>query len=458
MSKIVVKIGGSNLKDIDSVNKVIRTIKQYNQPLIIVVSAFYGITGQLIDMLHNVQTDRDRIDWLTNFLSEMKMKIINDYIDDEVLREKTFIVIKDRLQKLEYYLLGVHYIGETPKFIEDVVLSYGERLSSYILSSILQYHNIDCEEILPEQLGLYTDGEYGNATVNFEKSEKIVKVNLAPDKTFIVPGFYGISMEKKVTLLGRGGSDYSAAAIARCIDAEFLDIWKDVDGFLSADPKIIDNPEKIETLTYTEAAELAYFGAKILHPRTIEPLMDRGIPIRIFNIEKSDDINKPRSVINKLGEMNEQIIKSVTYSNDFSILKLIGPGVGIKPGILAKVTSELGNRNINIKSVITAQTSINFLIAIDDLEKAYQLVRELEPEAVNNIIADNSVSLIAIVGEGILENHGIAARTFGAMSKGEINVKIISLGASPVAAYFIVDRVDTEKAINLVHSEFFPKN
>lgn len=455
MDRIVVKFGGSNLKDKDGLQKIINTITEYDQPLVIVVSAFYGITNLLSETLDKVLSDYDNIEDLTTSLTQMKKEVIHEFIPEAEIRTEIFDKITERLKKLERYLLGIHYIGDVPNFVEDIVLSYGERLSSLLLTSILSYKGFNCEEVLPEDMGLTTDGDFGNATINFIKSKESVKAKLSGEKIYIIPGFYGISEDKKVTLLGRGGSDYSAASIAKCINAKSLDVWKDVNGFLSADPNIVTHTMQIKKLDYTEAAELAYFGAKVLHPRTIEPLMGDNIPIRIFNINNTENGIKPYSVIENEGEISEEIIKSVTYSDDFCVLQLKGPGVGIKPGILAKVTGDFDNYKINIKTVITSQTSINFLLARKDLTKAYNHTISLKLMAVSNIVPINDVTLIALVGKGLAENHSIAGKTFGALSKEKINVKIICSGASEVATYFIVNSQDTKSAIKAIHKEFF---
>ncbi len=455
MKKIVVKFGGSNLKDKDGMEKILQTIKNYNQPLVIVVSAFYGITNLLSDALTTVLDDEKKILKLTKSIMKLKQDVINDFIFSVEIREEVLEEISKMLKQLERYLLGIYYIGDVPLFVEDIILSYGERMSSYILKSILSYQGVDCELVLPEDMGLYTDGDFGNATINYEKSKEFVSNRLSDDKIYIVPGFYGISKDNKITLLGRGGSDYSAASIAKCINAKSLDIWKDVNGFLSADPKIIPNTIQIKKLDYTEAAELSYFGAKVLHPRTIEPLSNDNIPIRIFNINKTDSDIKPYSIIDSEGEVSKEVIKSVTYSDDFCVLQLKGPGVGIKPGILAKVTSDFDNYKINIKTVITAQTSINFLLAKKDLKRAFNHTKNLKLGAVNEIVPIDNVTLIALVGKGLSHNHSIAGRTFGTMAREKINVKIINSGASEVATYFIIDEKNTKLAISAIHKEFF---
>jgi aspartate kinase/aspartokinase/homoserine dehydrogenase 1 len=455
MKKIVAKFGGSNLKKKEDILKLVKVIKAYNRPMVIVVSAFYGITNHLINAMSEVQKDEAQIKNITHFLLELKKEAINENFEDKNWAKKTLALVETRLKELERYLTGIHYIGETPEFVEDVVLSYGERLSSLVLSSILQSHGINAEEALPEEMPLITDGEFGNATVNYKKAEAGVKHRLKEDKIYIVPGFYGISESGKTTLLGRGGSDYSAAALARCLDAESLDVWKDVDGFMSADPKLVNKPVRITDLSYTEAAELSYFGAGILHPRTVEPLRKVKIPIRILNIDTFTHSIDPGTLIHNNENITNEIIKSVTYSNDFCILTLKGAGVGMKKGVLAKTTNALDKAGINIKSVITSQIAINLLLSVSDLKRAYQLIYDLQLPTVTELQSIENLTTIAAVGEGILEKPGVAGRMFMALANKNINVRMIASGASPVATYFVVSASDKDASVKAIHSEFF---
>lgn len=455
MSKIVVKFGGSNLRTQQDIEHVLSVIRKYDRPLVVVVSAFYGITNMLEEMLLKAQHDHSAIDESLDLLIARKRDTIFNLIKSKAIQDETRELLDTRIQSLKRYLKGVNYIGEIPPFVADIVMSFGERLSAAIMTALLQDRGADCEEVTPEDMQLITDGEFGNAEVNIPASNTAVRKRLAGDKTAVVPGFYGVSQEGRITLFGRGGSDYTAASIASCIGAESLDIWKDVDGFRTADPKLVAQTHGIHQLTYTEAAELAYFGAKILHPRTVEPLMAQRIPIRIFNIANTDFTDRPYTIISANGTRKKDIIKSVTYSDDFCILKLEGPGVGNKPGILAKVTREMDHKGINIKSVITSQTSINFLLGLKDLQPAFLAVTGLQLTAVRNIVTEDDLSVIAAVGEGLLEKHGIAVRMFGAVSRRGINMEIISVGASQVAAYFIVKRNDRDEAVRAIHAEFF---
>ncbi|MBU0712817.1 aspartate kinase [bacterium] len=455
MSKIVVKFGGSNLRTQQDIEHVLSVIRKYNRPLVVVVSAFYGITNMLEEMLFKAQHDHSAIGENLDVLIAKKRDMIFTLIKNKDIQNSARELLDIRIKALKRYLQGVNYIGEIPPFVSDIVMSFGERLSAAIMTALLQDRGVDCEEVTPEDMQLITDGEFGNAEVDFSASSETVRNRLSGEKTAIVPGFYGVSKEGKVTLFGRGGSDYTAASIASCINAESLDIWKDVDGFRTADPKLVAETHGIHQLTYTEAAELAYFGAKILHPRTVEPLMAQRIPVMIFNIAKTELTDRPYTIISDNGTRKDDIIKSVTYSDDFCILKLEGPGVGNKPGILAKVTREMDHKGINIKSVITSQTSINILLGLKDLQPAFQAVAGLKLTAVKTIITEDDLSVIAAVGEGLLEKHGIAVRMFGAVSRRGINMEIISVGASQVAAYFIVRRNDRDEAVKAIHAEFF---
>lgn len=457
MPKIVVKFGGSNLRSNDEIHRIVKVVKNYNQPLIIVVSAFYGVTNFLVEALDKARHDEGIAVKTVQYLFDLKIGSLKHFIEDELLRAETVYLIQDQLDELKNLLRGIALTGDASKALEDHVLSYGERLSSIFLNGILRSQGIESRSVLPETIGLITDGEFGNASADFHLSTVHVRESLNEELVYVVPGFYGVSQDNKTTLFGRGGSDYSAAAIARCVGASSLDIWKDVNGFLSSDPKLVESPVLIEKLSYNEAAELAYFGAKILHPRTVEPLTDPHIPIRIFNIYGTLDVIKPLTVISREKFVQTGVIKSVTFSDDFGLLKLKGPGVGLKPGILAKVTTALHLAGINISSVLTSQISINILLAKKDLQNAYALVSAIELSAVGKLQIEDNISIVAAVGHGITDNYGIAARIFTALASEGINVLMSCSGASPIVSYYLVQTNDRTPAVKAIHREFFEK-
>ncbi|MBN2619014.1 MAG: aspartate kinase [Spirochaetales bacterium] len=455
MKKIVVKFGGSNLKSNEDLNRVLNVVKTYNRPLVIVVSAFYGVTNYLEEGIQKVQQSINHIDEIGNFIRNLKKEAIESHIHGKNLQDEVSKTIDARLEELGNCLKGIHYIGDVPDFLEDKVLSFGEKLSSLLLTAILKHNGFDAEEKLPEHIGLTTFGESKNASIDFKTSQNSVQKALGENKIYVVPGFYGISPKGRIALLGRGGSDYSAASFAKLINAESLDIWKDVDGYLSSDPKLVDNPKKISNLSYKEAAELSYYGAKILHPRTVEPLMEASIPIRIFNITRDNPTLTPLSIINHETNITNSVIKSVTYSDNFSVLRLSGPGVGIKPGILRRLTTLMDNHDINIISIVTTGTCINLYLEDIDLKEATLLVEEGDFHAIASITPLDSKSIVAIVGEGIMTNYGFVYRMLQAVTEEGINAEIISGGASDVAAYIVVETVERDRAIRVIHREFF---
>ena len=455
--KIVIKIGGSNLTDINSLKKIIKIVNQYPKPVIMVVSAFFGITNTLIGILDNVLNNQDQAKPEIDKIRAYKYEILEYYITDKNSLKEAKAGIETLIDELEKYLHGIAHIGEIPNFLSDKILSYGERLSSYLINAILKNNGILSNEILPSQIGLRTNDRYGDASIDFASCPSNLEEIFNQEQVYVVPGFYGISSQGKVNLLGRGGTDYSAASIARLVNAQSLDVWKDVNGFMSADPKVVQNPIRIDHLSYSEAAELAYFGANILHPRTIEPLINTNIPIRLFDIRSLNGSIAPLTHINASNSKTSEVVKSITSSREFSVLKLKGPGLGYKPGILAMITTKLNDADINIKSVITSQIAINFLLAAKDLKKSAKIISTLAIDEVNEIIPLKEIAVIAIVGQGILEEPGIGYKIFKSLAEENINVFMSTLGASDVVCYLVIDKNSEKTAITKIHNTFFTK-
>ncbi len=450
MRKTIIKFGGSNLQKAKDYLTLCNLVKTYVEPPVIVISAFSGITDKLLKTW-NAEKDINISERLLNDIGNLHKNILFQNINNTQTLNKCLIELNVLLDKMREVFSCRKSADDYDT--KDVFLSYGERLSSWLFVKILTTQNIPAQWALPEEMGLYTNGIIGNATIDFLKSKKKINDFFTSDHCYVIPGFYGISANGKVTTFGRSGSDYTAAALANILNASSLDLWKDVDGVLSCDPNLVINPVSIHCMSYAEASELAYFGAKILHPLCIEPVEEKNIPVRIFNIN-SQHI-KPVTLICSEKNINKQIVKSVTYSKQFSLVKLEGAGLGYKHGVLSKVTSLLFLNNINIKSVITSQTSITLLLSEEDAKEAVQKIFNKKIDTIKTIKTVNNVATIALVGEGLTEQYGIAGKVFGALAKAEINVKLISFGSSDVAIYFIIDTKDCEAAVSLIHEEFF---
>ncbi len=447
MKSIVLKVGGSNLKDIDSLQKVITLVKAYKRPVVLVVSAFYGVTDKIISTVEKNTGKRE----LLNELKEIHFKALDRYIKKEPEQTEAKNKVNGYLTELD----ELFNLDTNEPSVANKIISYGERISSVVIAEILNANGVAISSKFPEEIGFYSNSRYFQGTINLKRSAKSISNYLSKEKSYVIPGFYGIDKKGDTVLLGRGGSDYSAAAIAYCLDAEYLDIWKDVEGYLSADPKLIPNVKKINKLSYLEAAELSYFGAKILHPRTIRPLVKKGIEIRLFNPDKHKEPVNEATLISNHSETSEKVIKSITHSDNIALLKLKGSGVGIKKGILAEVTGALDDARINIRSVVTSQTAIHFIFQKEDLAKAKSIVDNINKNNDFDTEIEDNIAWIAAIGNGINEREGVAARIFTALAKKSINVKSIVLGASEVAIYFIVDKKDVKNAVKAINDELF---
>ena len=453
MHKIVVKIGGSNLKDIESLKRVVALMKTYHNPVVLVVSAFYGVT----DKLEKVIAGKLNPDELLRELQLLQQDVLPRFIADG---KRLKGIERDLAECLANLRVLLKSTGREEAVTANRILSFGERLSARMLQALLDANGVSCCLALPEEIGLVSNRRYFQGSILLKKSTSNLKKALDPKVSYVIPGFYGISEQGETILLGRGGSDYSAACLAHCLHAVSLDVWKDVEGYLSGDPKMVSGVKKIPRLSYLEAAELSYFGAKILHPRTIRPLVSRKTEIRIFNPEKylEKGIRTASTRINGESVTGNEIIKSVTANEDITLLKLKGSGVGIKKGILAGVTGAFDKAHINIRSVVTSQTAINFIFSRADARKAKKIVDTLKDNLDFDTEMDDNIAWVAAVGQGVNQKEGIAARIFTALAGAGINVQQIVLGASEVAVYFVVRRSLASRAAQAIHQEIFNRS
>ncbi|MGY5879237.1 MAG: aspartate kinase [Candidatus Thorarchaeota archaeon] len=453
----VAKFGGGCLREPEDFINVARILKD-GQPesTVIVVSAVFGVTDQLHNSTQFALKSEDSISLSVTNLRTRHLEIIEQAIDDPSIRDRVGISIERRLKKLERLLYGVAYIGEVTPSVWVLILSQGERLAVDILTGVLDDHGLSAEGLESDAIGFITDCAFENATVNMPTAKINLQERILPlieeDIIPVVTGFFGCNDSGQPTSFGRNGSDYSAAIIAHCLNFPAIDIWKDVNGFMTSDPEFTESAVPITHLSYDEAAELSYFGAKILHPRTVEPLRGSNIVIRICNIRDPDGFC---TTILPDGVAKEDVIKSVTCSSDISVLKVRGAGVGFRSGIIGEIGNRLSGIDINIYSVITSQTCINLLVDAKDAVKSRQVLEPLIGGVIERIDVRDDVALIAIVGEGVITTKGLAARVFSAVAEMGVNVEMFSAGASDVAYYFIVQQDDMDTAIQAVHKSFF---
>jgi len=452
----VIKVGGGCLNGKKTIARIIDLIADRGRGHIFVVSALNGITDFIIESMDSALENEDNIPGVIS-----RLKARHDLVARHlILRPKESRSfsrdLAKTLKKLERLYYGLNFTGKISPRLRDVIVSYGERLSAQLLTAILSSRGIPTSFQMPHKIGLLTDGKYGDATANIPATARNFKKSLYPvlgkKKILFIPGFFGVSQNGDITTFGRGGSDYSAAAIAAALKAEILEIWKDVDGFMSADPKLVPCTELIPVLSYEEASELAYFGARILHPRSVEPIRIRKLDIAIKNTLNPD---AKGSLITARSPRLKTIIKSVAHDCNIGILKVHAAGVGARPGILAEVATCISGNGINIKAVVTSQTCITLLLAGQDLDPGVAALKKLRPRPFRRLEPVTDIALISIVGDGLLSQKGIAADCFSAVARAGVNVEMISFGPSRAALYFLTKKKNHKQAVNAIHATFF---
>lgn len=452
----VIKIGGGCLKGKKNIAHILELIRKRGRGNIFVVSALNGVTDILIDGMSKALEDEGNIPGIISRLKSKHVLIARHLISADKFYKKFVRDLSSTLSEIERLYYGLNFTRELTPRMRDVISSFGERFTVELLVSALRCRGVKATYRMPHKVGLLTDGKFGDATVNLRKTRRNLQMHLGPllkEKMILfIPGFFGVSEEGDITTFGRGGSDYSAAVLAGAMQADILEIWKDVAGYLSADPKFVPEAQLIPILSYDEAAELSYFGAKILHPRTVEPLRTAKLNIAIKNTINPD---APGSLITPGSPRSKNFIKSVAHDTDIGILKVHSSGVGARPGVLALVAGQLTESGINIKSVVTSQTCISLLLELKDLETGHLALKSLRPRPFRRLEKIEDMSLISIVGEGIVKRKGIAARCFTAVAGCNVNVEMISFGPSRVALYFLVRNRDLKSAVSAIHSTFF---
>ena len=446
MSNCVVRFGGNSLSKFSVLEAFASLLSESGNDKTVVVSAVPEIQ-QILEtgielLISNSVTSDLIISQIQNLIAE-RLNVFNQSEIDENLNIE--------LKNLQNLLKGIEFTGDFSVSLKDQVISYSERITAAILQLFLSKNQISSTLIFPEDIGLQVTEEFGNATILYDESTDLS--TQLPEGINLIPGSYGITSGGKIARLGKRSADYSAAGITRLIGADSLQLWELDNEFRTSDAGYIAKSQLIPRLTYAEASELSYFSEQSIHPRIVEPLISRHIPIHIYRLKNRG--KELTTIINSESLVTPNVVKSVVHTEEIAVLKLNGPGVGFKPGILAKVTSAFHQSAINIRSVITSQVSINIILNKTEIEKARQICKQLPLSSVSEIIIEDQVSLIAIIGHGMQQYHGVSAKLFTAVAQHKINVLLSGSGASDLVSYLIIDQKDTRKAITEIHNIFF---
>lgn len=454
----VLKFGGTSVGSVESILslKAIVEKEAQKQPIIVVVSALSGITDKLIAT--SVLAQKGDETWKDEFqaMVERHHKMIDTIITDPRKREQLFNIVDSLFEQLRSIYFGVYLIHDLSKKTQDAIVSYGERLSSNIVATLVQGAKwYDSREFIK------TVRKNHKNTLDSELTNRLVRRTFSDlQRISLVPGFISKDRDTdEITNLGRGGSDYTAAIIAAALDAEILEIWTDVDGFMTADPRVIKTAYTIKELSYIEAMELCNFGAKVVYPPTIYPVCVKNIPIRVKNTFNPDGEG---SIIKQKVANNDKPIKGISSINGTTLITVAGLSMVGVIGVNRRIFTALADNGISVFMVSQASSENSTSIGVRDQDAAEavevlngEFAKEIETGAMYPMHAENGLATIAVVGENMKNTPGIAGKLFGTLGRAGISMIACAQGAPQTNISFVVKSEHLRKALNAIHDSFF---
>jgi aspartokinase/homoserine dehydrogenase 1 len=458
----ILKFGGTSVKDAKNISKVIDIVSaNESRQLVVVVSALGGITNQLIEAANQAEAGKETYKALLAEIEIRHLDIVKALIT--VSRQSSVVAkVKMQLNELEDLLRGLSLVGEVSNRTLDVVQSFGERLSSYIIFEAFKERGIEVTHLDARQV-IKTDSNFTKAIVDFETTDSLITQWFNTHRgILVVPGFFGSGADGKTTTLGRGGSDYTAAIFAAALNAEVLEIWTDVDGMMTADPRKVSKALPVLEVSYSEAMELSHFGAKVIYPPTILPAMNKKIPILIKNTFNPEAHG---TLISDAVEDHSSLIRGISSIDDICLLTVQGSGLIGVSGIAMRIFRALAQETVNVILITqgSSEHAVTFAVLPKEAEKArlalekeFALERKLN--MVDPIQVDRELSVIAVVGENMKNTPGISARLFEALARNGISVICTAQGASELNISVVVNKFNERKALNAIHESFFLSN
>lgn len=449
----VLKFGGTSVASAENIRRVKEIVQKQNEDVIVVVSALGGVTDLILQAARVAASGTGDFHPVLSEIKNRHAQAVSELFNGE---GPVVYIAEELLDELEQILTGITLVGElTPKTL-DRIAGIGERISSHLVAQFIPGAvRKDSAELIQ------TDSYFGKARVDFEVTNQKIRDAFASFSGIaVIPGFIAKNIKGEFTTLGRGGSDYTAAIMAAALHVEALEIWTDVDGFMTADPRVISKAYTIPELTYSEAMELSHFGAKVIYPPTILPVYQEGIPIRIKNTFKPE--NEGTLILSSAQTPKERPIKGISSISGITLLTLQGIGMVGVTGISMRLFTALARVNVNVILISQASSENSISVAIDEhaVEVAESAIceefeKEIEMGQVSKIDIESGLSVVAIVGENMKHTTGIAGNLFSTIGKNGINVIAIAQGASELNISWVVKTSELRKTLNVVHESFF---
>jgi aspartokinase/homoserine dehydrogenase 1 len=455
----VLKFGGSSVGSIANLESVCGIIeREYDgsNGLFVICSAFGGVTDDLIDIAHKACASDLHYREEIAQVEKRHRDVVKHFIpkNEDVIRH-----IDLSFGKINSLLNGMELLGQLPDHSLAHLTSFGERLSCYIISAILQSREIEAEYIKATGC-IRTDNAYLNAKVDFNTTNDLIRQQFGQyGKVAVVTGFISSDDKGHITTLGRGGSDFTASIFAAALEVEEIQIWTDVDGVLTADPRKVDQAFTIPSLSYLEAMELSHFGAKVIYAPTIQPALSKGIPLRILNTQNPSHAG---TRVSRESDEDGNVIKGISSLSNVTLLRFEGSGLVGVIGMAARLFGALSQARINIIFLTqgSSEHSICFGVLPSDAQKARKAVEEtfmleIQSGFIQPLVIEEEKSIVAVIGERMSKKPGIAAKMFRALGKNGINISAIAQGSSELNITAVIDRIHEAKALNALHEIFF---
>jgi aspartate kinase len=461
--RLVMKFGGTAVDSGKKIVHITNLIKSYHDKGNEIVGVFSAVTGMTDEILnisgYVLKRDKKKIKDFINKTRSIHVDIIQTSIKNKSYKAKALQVVKVLLKEMENILNGLVLLTEVTQKALDHLLSFGERLLTPIISYSLLDKGIDSVYLTGQEVGILTDSQFGQARPLIDTTKIRVKYHIDPilreNKIPVITGFIGADQNGNITTLGRSGSDYTATIIAVCVDADEVWLWTDVNGLMTADPHIVKEAIVLKEISFAEAIELSLFGAKYMHPRALEPVMDTKIPIRIRN---AFNLSNEGTIISKnTRKSSQKIVKSIVAIRNTALIDVSGGGMVGAPGTAAKIFDALARKSVNIMMISQSpsESSISMVVKKDDLDTAITtLDLTLLDKVIRNVRVNEDVAVIAVVGSGMRGIKGVATKVFSSVSKNNINVIMIAQGSSELNLAFVVNDGDCEKAVKSLHQAF----
>lgn len=460
MKKVVMKFGGTSVGSPEAIQALTRIVKSTSKKVrvaAVVVSAFSKVTDQLIHIAELAAAKDNAYKAELLKLKERHRTVVRSLTRRR--RAKALHLVDDLLGFLDRAVQGVYLIHELSPAALDYIMSYGERLSAHIVTESLLEANVPAEYLNARRV-ITTDANFGSAAVDFRATNKALRGHFkAHPKLQVVTGFVGATEDGKTTTLGRGGSDYTASIVGAGIGADRIEIWTDVSGVMTADPRKVADALLVPEMTYEEASELSYFGAKVIHPPTMQPARERSIPLYIKN---TFDPEAPGTVIRNRAKAESAYAKAITSVGNVVLMRLEGEGLQRVKMAASRLFAALARSDINIYLITQASSQHSITIAVSgaDALRAKQSIEdefelEIRAHRVGEPVIEKNRSIVSVVGENMKGRRGIAGQLFHTLGRNGINVIAIAQGSSEFNISFVVDGRDETKALQAVHNAFF---